>query len=133
MKLNILFIITGILGIFFGLLLVLIPGTFYAFYGGELSDFGKNAAQLQGAAYLGYSMLLFLATKAKELRARKAIAMGMLVHFVIGFIVSLKWQLAGVGNAWGWSTVAIFGLLSLCYLYVQIARASMDPLPKEQV
>jgi hypothetical protein len=117
MKVNTLFIITGILGLFFGLLLVLVPGPFYAFYGGELTEFGKNAAQLQGAAYLGYSLLLFFVLKAKEIKARKAIVIGVLVHFIIGFVVSLKWQLAGVGNAWGWSTVALFGLLSLGYLY----------------
>jgi hypothetical protein len=120
MRLNILFIITGILGLFFGLLLVAVPGPFYAFYGGELADFGKNAAQLQGAAYLGYCLLLFFVVKAKDLKARQAIVIGLLVHFIIGFVVSLKWQLAGVGNAWGWSTVAIFGLLSLGYLYFLI-------------
>ncbi|MDH4220285.1 MAG: hypothetical protein OEY18_12770 [Candidatus Aminicenantes bacterium] len=120
MKLNILFIITGILGLFFGLLLVAVPGPFYAFYGGELADFGKNAAQLQGAAYLGYCLLLFFVVKAKDLKARQAVVIGLLVHFIIGFVVSLKWQLAGVGNAWGWSTVAIFGLLSLGYLYFLI-------------
>jgi hypothetical protein len=123
MKLNTLFIITGILGLFFGLLLVLVPGPFYAFYGGELADFGKNAAQLQGAAYLGYSLLFFFVLKAKEIKARKAIVIGVLVHFIIGFVVSLKWQLAGVGNAWGWSTVALFGLFSLGYLYSLIKGA----------
>lgn len=123
MKLNTLFIITGILGLFFGLFLVLVPGPFYAFYGGELTDFGKNAAQLQGAAYLGYSLLFFFVLKATEIKARKAIVIGVLVHFIIGFVVSLKWQLAGVGNAWGWSTVAIFGLLSLGYLYSLIKGA----------
>ncbi len=123
MKLNTLFIITGILGLFFGLLLVLIPGPFYAFYGQELTDSGKNAAQLQGAAYLGYALLLFFVLKAKEIKARKAIVIGLLVHFIIGFVVSLKWQLAGVVNAWGWSTVALFGLLSLGYLYSLIKGA----------
>ena len=122
MKLNTLFIITGILALFFGLLTLLIPGGFYAFYGGELTDFGKNAAQLQGAAYLGYAMLLFFAARAKDLKARQAIVIGLLVHFIIGFIVSLKWQLAGVGNAWGWSTVAIFALLTLGYAYFLVKK-----------
>lgn len=102
---------------------MLIPGTFYAFYGGELSDFGKKAAQLQGAAYLGFAMLLFFARKAADAKGRKAIVIGLLVHFIIGFIVSLRGQLAGIGNAWGWSTVVIFGLLSLGYLYFLVKEA----------
>ena len=60
MKLNTLIIITGIIGLFFGLVIVFIPMGFYAFYGGELTDAGKYAAQLQGAAYLGFSMLLLM-------------------------------------------------------------------------
>ncbi len=116
MKLNVLFIITGILGLFFGILTLIIPGPFYAFYGGELTDFGKNAAQLQGAAYVGFALLLFLATKSKDVKARFAIVVGAIAQFIIGLIASLRWQLAGVGNAWGWSTIAIFALLSLGYL-----------------
>ncbi|MGD8540188.1 MAG: hypothetical protein PVI66_15860 [Candidatus Aminicenantes bacterium] len=117
MKLNTLFIITAILGLFFGLLTVLIPTGFSEFYGGTLTDAGKFDTQLLGAAYLGFAFLLFFALKAKEAAARKAIVIGSLVHFVIGFIISLKWQLAGTVNVWGWSTVAIFALLCLGYLY----------------
>lgn len=124
MKLNTLFIITGIIGLFFGLLTLLIPGSFYSFYGGELTDHGKNAAQLQGAAYLGYAMLLFFATRAKDLIARRAIVIGLTIHFLIGLVVSLKLQLAGIVNAWGWSTVIIFLLLTLGYVYFLIKKST---------
>lgn len=117
MKLNTLFIITGILGLFFGLLTLIIPGPFFAFYGGELTDAGKDATQLLGAAYLGYALLLFWATKAKDLMARRAICIGLFTHFILGLVVSLKWQIISTVNAKGWSTVAIFGLLSVGYLY----------------
>jgi len=120
MKLNTLFIITGILGLFFGLLTVLMPGPFYSFYGGELSDHGKNVAQLQGAAYLGYAILFFFATKAKDLVARRAIVIGFFVHAIIGLAVSIKWQLLGILNVWGWSTIVIFAFLSFFYLYFLI-------------
>lgn len=123
MKLNTLFIITGILGLFFGIVLLLFPGGFAEFYGGALSDSGKFNSQLQGAAYLGFAFLLLFATKAKENKALMAIVTGLSVHFVIGFVISLKWQLAGIVNAWGWSTVAIFGLLSIGYLYYLIRGA----------
>lgn len=122
MKLNTMFIITGILGLFFGVLLVLIPGSFYAFYGGELTDTGKNAAQLQGAAYLGYALLLLMASKVKELKARQTIVLGMLVHAIIGFVVSLRWQLIGEGNAWGWSTIAIFAFFVVGFAYFTMKK-----------
>jgi len=117
MKLNNLFIFIGILGLFFGILTVLIPGGFSAFYGGNLTEAGKLDTQLQGAAYLGLAILLFMVTKSKDAAARKAIALGLLVMFVVGLVVSLKAQLAGFINVWGWSTVAIHGIVTLCLLF----------------
>jgi len=117
MKLNVLFIITAILGLFFGVLMLLIPGQFSEFYGGELTNAGKYNGQLVAAAYLGFAALLFLATKAKEAKARQAIVIGSLVHFFVGLIVSLRWQIMGEVNVWGWTTVGLFALLTLAYAY----------------
>jgi hypothetical protein len=38
---------------------------------------------------------------------------------VVGFVVILLGQLAGVANALGWSNVAIYLLLALGFAYVQ--------------
>ena len=122
MKLNVLFIITGILGLFFGIVQVIIPGQFSDFYGGTLTDAGKFNGQLIGAAYIGIALLLFLVTKSSDAKARQAIVIGSLVHFVIGLAISLRWQLLKVVNAWGWTTVGLFALLSLGYLYFLVTK-----------
>ncbi len=122
MKLNVLFIITGILGLFFGILQVIIPGQFSDFYGGALTDAGKFNGQLIGAAYIGVALLLFIVTKSSDAKARQAVVIGTLVHFVIGLAVSLRWQLLKVVNAWGWTTVGLFALLSLGYLYFLVTK-----------
>jgi hypothetical protein len=117
MKLNVLFIITAILGLFFGILMLIIPGQFSDFYGGTLTNAGKYNGQLVAAAYLGFAALLFLATKAKEAKARQAIVIGSLVHFIVGLIISLRWQILGEVNVWGWTTIGLFALLTLAYAY----------------
>jgi len=122
MKLNGLFIITAILGLFFGILMLIIPGQFFEFYGGELTNAGKYNGQLVAAAYLGFAALLLIATKAKEAKAQQAIIIGSLVHFIVGLIVSLRWQILGEVNVWGWTTVGIFGLLTLAYAYFAVTK-----------
>jgi hypothetical protein len=122
MKLNVLLIITAILGLFFGILQVIIPGQFSDFYGGQLTDAGKFNGQLIGAAYIGIALLLLIATKSSDAKARQAIVVGSLVHFVIGLAVSLRWQLLKVVNAWGWTTVGLFALLSLGFLYFLVTK-----------
>ena len=120
MKLNTLFIIIGILGLIFGAAFVLMPDGVEEFYGADVTEAGKVDLQLLGASFLGFAVLLFLATKSKEAAARKAIALGLLVSFVIGLVVSLKAQFAGVFNVWGWSKIAIFGIASLFLLFFLI-------------
>ncbi|UCE39071.1 MAG: hypothetical protein JSW00_07590 [Thermoplasmata archaeon] len=122
MKLNALFIITAILGLFFGILMLIIPGQFFDFYGGTLTNAGKYNGQLVAAAYLGISTLLLIATKAKEAKGRQAIVIGSLVHFFIGFIVALRWQILGEVNVWGWTTVGLFALLALAYAYFAVTK-----------
>jgi len=122
MKLNALFIITAILGLFFGILMLIIPGQFSDFYGGTLTNAGKYNGQLVAAAYLGFAALLLIATKAKEAKARQAIIIGSLVHFVVGLIISLRWQIMGEVNVWGWTTVGLFALLSLGYAYFAVTK-----------
>jgi hypothetical protein len=122
MKLNVLFIITAILGLFYGLLMLLIPGAFSEFYGGELTNAGKYNGQLVAAAYLGFAALLFMATKAKEAMARQAIVIGSLVHFIVGLIISLRWQILGEVNVWGWTSVGLFALLALGYAYFLLTK-----------
>jgi len=96
------------------------PGGAEEFYGGDVTEAGKVDLQLLGASFLGFAVLLFLATKSKEAAARKAIVLGLLVSFVIALVISLKAQLAGVFNVWGWSKVAIFSIISLCLLFFVI-------------
>lgn len=122
MKLNVLFIITAILGLFYGVLMLLIPGAFSDFFGGELTNAGKYNGQLVAAAYLGFAALLFIATKAKEAKARQAIVIGSLVHFIVGLIISLRWQILGEVNVWGWTTVGLFALLTLAYGYFLLTK-----------
>ena len=116
MKLNTLFIIIVILGLFFGIVFMLMPGGAEEFYGADYTEAGKVDLQLLGASFLGFAVLLFLATKSKDAVARKAIVLGLFVSFVIALVISLKAQLAGVFNVWGWSKVAIFGIVSIFLL-----------------
>ncbi len=102
--------------------MLLVPGAFSEFYGGELTNAGKYNGQLVAAAYLGFAALLFIATKAKEAKARQAIVIGSLVHFIVGLIISLRWQIMGEINVWGWTTVGIFALLTLGYAYFLVSK-----------
>lgn len=119
---KILFIITGILALLFGLCCLLVPGGFYSFYGGNLTETGKLATQLEGAAYIAFAVILFFASTAGVSKARKAIVIGFFVHFVIALIICIKGVLSKGVNAWGWPTAAMFLVLMIAFGYFMIRK-----------
>ena len=124
MKLSVFLVITAVIACLFGLAFVFIPGPLLSLYGNTLSPGGLFVARLFGAALLGYAMLTWLARKAEQSEARKAIILSLFISEAIGFIVALIGQFSGVVNALGWSTVIIYLLLALGFGYFQFVNQS---------
>ena len=124
MKLKNLFTINAIVAVLFGLAFVFMPATLLSYYGVKLSAAGLIVAQLLGAAYIGYSLLTWLARNKEQSEARKAIVLAMLVSFAIGLVVSLIGQFSGELNALGWLNVVIFLFFTLGYGYFQFINTS---------
>ncbi len=49
--------------------------------------------------------------------ARRAVQLGNAAGLAVGFVIALLSQLAGLFNAFGWSTVILFLLLCVGYSY----------------
>jgi hypothetical protein len=123
-KLSTLFTIFAVVSAIFGLTFVFVPELAMSFYGVAISPGGALVARLFGAALLGYAVLTWFARNAGDSDARKAIILALFVGETVGFIVALLGQLAGVVNALGWSTVAIYLLLALGFGYFQFIKPS---------
>lgn len=124
MKLSTLFTANAIVSTLFGLTFVLVPETAMSFYGVTLSPGGALVARLFGAVLLGVAVLTWFARNAGESEALKAIILSRFFCETLGFIVALLGQLAGVVNALGWSTVAIYLFFALGFGYFQFMKPS---------
>ncbi len=122
MKLKNLLVVAAVIAAIFGVALVVASGPLLAIYGITLDKAGTVVAQLLGAALIGFAVLDWLARDVTDPQARQAIVLGNLAGEVVGFVVILLGQLAGVANALGWTTVAIYLLLGLGFAYVQFAQ-----------
>jgi len=124
MKLKILFIITAIVAIVFGVIFVIIPAQLYSLYGVE-SGAGLNyMGQLFGAALIAIGLVSWQSRNAADSDARKAIVFSFFIADGIGFVVALIGQLNEVVGSLGWLTVALYFLLSLGFGYFQFFRPS---------
>ena len=122
MKLNVLLVVAAVIAGVFGVGFVVASGPLLSVYGVTLDKAGTLVAQLFGASLIGVAVLNWLARNVTDPDARRAVIFANLTQDVVGFVVILIGQLAGIPNAFGWSNVAIYLLLALGFGYVQFMR-----------
>ena len=122
MKLSTLLAIAAVIGAAFGVAFVVASGPLLSIYGITLDKAGTLVAQLFGALLIGIATLNWFARHVTEPEARQAVVLGNLVGDVVGFVVILLGQIAGIANALGWSNVAIYLLLAIGFAYVQFMQ-----------
>jgi hypothetical protein len=122
MKLRHLFTINLFFAIFFGVACSLFPRWVFQLYGLAADDAAICATRLLGGAILGYATLMWFGRKAACGEARRAIALALLAQDAIGCVASIEIQLKGNVNAFGWFSLALYGLLALAYAYFLFIR-----------
>ena len=124
MKLKVLFIITAIVAVVFGVAFAIIPAQVYSLY-----DIGSSAGlnymgQLFGAALIGYGLIAWLARKAADSDSRRAIILAFFISNGVGFVIALIGQLNEILGSLGWLTVAIYLLITIGFGYFQFSKPS---------
>lgn len=124
MKLKTLMIINTIVATLFGVTFVIVPSNVYSLYGIMADEQLIYMGQLFGSTLIGFALLTWLARKATDSDARKAILYALFSGDCIGFIVALIAQIGKVVNSLGWSTVVIYLLLAVGFGYFQFIRSA---------
>jgi hypothetical protein len=116
LKLNDFLKIHAVIALVFGLGFILVPALILSFYTTvEINEMGVFMSRLFGSAILTYAAVLWFASDTPDSEAKRAIVKGFFITMIIGFAVTLHFQLTGTINALGWSTVALYALLALGY------------------
>ncbi len=124
MKLKTLLVINAILLGFFGFISLLAPEASATPYGLTLDPLSKHLNQLLGAFFLGFAVLAWMARKVTAPDAIRAILLAFFLSYSIAMIVTIIDVLSGLGNALGWSSVAIYLLMLLGFGYFLFVKPS---------
>ena len=108
-------VIKAVVCLFFGLLLLFIPGTTFGILGGELTPSGTFPAREYAAAMLGILMLTWFARNAGESDARRAIILALFVYDAIGVVITLIAVLSGILNPLGWLVLIVYLFFTLTF------------------
>ena len=115
MPLRTLLLIAGILGLVFGLAFLFAPRPTLALYGVSSEPTVVLLARFLGAALVQVGLVLYLIRDVPDPRTQRGVVLGSFLGSLAGFVVALTAQFWGLVNAFGWTTVAIYGLLLLGY------------------
>ena len=113
----------GLLALAFGLSFLLAPGPTLAQYGPRPDAIDVLMARFFGVALVHLGLVLLLARRVTDPAALRGLTLAGVVGSVVGLAVALWARLAGLVNALGWSTVAIYLVLLLGYGYFHFAEA----------
>jgi hypothetical protein len=117
-----LLVVKAVVCLFFGVLLLVAPGTLFGLLGATLTASGEFPAREYGAALIGTLLLTWLAKDVMAPDARRAILADLLVYDGIAVIVTVLAVLSGVLNVLGWGIVAVYLFFAGGSAYVLSAR-----------
>jgi hypothetical protein len=117
MKLRHLFIINIFFATFFGISCSIFPRFVFRLYGIVPDEAAIWSARLVGGSILGFATLMWFGARSPSADSRKAIALALLIQDAVCFIASIDFQLMGKVNAFGWLSLALYGLLAIGYTF----------------
>lgn len=118
-----LFTVNLVVAVVFGLGFFLVPHTLMGLYGGSLGDLGIAIARLFGAVTLGQAVLFTFARSTTSIEFKKGVVYSLFTYWLLGTIVLLMAQLAGLMNWMGWATIGLHGVLLVWYGYSLFTKA----------
>lgn len=122
MKFSTFMAIAAVLAFLFGLGFLLLPEQVLASYGITLEAAGQWVGRYLGSAFLGISVVTWLAGNAEKGATLRAIVLGFFVLGATGLVVAILDLIYGEGNALAWSTVAIYLFLTVGFGYFQFVK-----------
>ncbi len=115
MQLRTLLLIAGIIALVFGLGFLFLPRPMLALYGVQVDPHIVLVSRFFGAALVQLGLVLYLIRDVADLRTKRGVVIGSFIGSVAGLVVALTGQFWGLVNQFGWTSVAIYGLLTLGY------------------
>jgi hypothetical protein len=115
MQLRTLLLIAGLIALVFGVGFLLVPRSLLPLYGIPTDPAVVLIGRFFGAALVQLGLVLYLIRDVGDLRTKRGVVIGSFIGSVAGLVVALTGQFWGLVNQFGWSTVAIYGLLTLGY------------------
>jgi hypothetical protein len=122
MSLRVVFIFNAIVAGIFAIVTLLIPATMLSWYGATSNPEIILMTRFFGTCLVAIALLTFYLRNVEMSDSIKSVVLALLISDIVGVIVAIWGQLNSGINAFGWTTVILYGLLSIGYLSVYMKK-----------
>jgi len=129
-KLRLLVTANALVGILFGMILLLVPDLLLRLYGMNTNPAGLLLARILGVEFIGYGILGWVLRNTDPAPAAspaRAIVRAHVISESLGTLVTGWAALSGLGNLLLWSVVAVYGLMAICFIWASVALGGGAP------
>jgi len=106
-----------ILEAIFGISLLIVPSPFMSLSGITLDEISTSLARLLGSALISFPILLWFARKSEHMDFKRGACYTMFAYYLVGGVLLLLSQLAGLMNPMGWGLVGIHVIMVVWFGY----------------
>lgn len=128
-KLRVLLTANAVVGLAFGLGLLLVPALLLSLFGLRTDTTGLLLARLFGVELIGAGVIAWIAREADPYptgSAPRAVVLGHLVSETIGALAGATAATQGLGNPLFWSVVAIYAIFAAAFLWAALALRGLQ-------
>ena len=93
-------------------------------FGVTFNPIATAFARLFGSALIGYTILLWFARKSDKPEFKKGVVYSLFTYYLVGTILLVITQLAGLINALGWGVIGIHVVLLVWFGYFLVNRSA---------
>jgi hypothetical protein len=123
-KIRMLLSVGAVVGLTFGIALLLVPALLLSVYGLSTDSTGLLLARLAGVEFVGFNLATWIARESDPRTAgsaARAVIRGHLVSETVGAVVSALAVWQGLGNPLLLSVVAIYAAFAAGFLWAELA------------
>jgi len=122
---KLMFVVTAVVSLVFGLAFLIVPDMTFKQFGVDTYAATVLTGRFYGTALVALGLVLWFAKDIQDAAAQTGLGIALLISMALGLIVNIMGIASGIIRTNGWITIIIYVLLALGYAFLIFLKPRM--------